>query len=66
MSNAADRVEAFLDARATMRGLDQDMIHSANDNDLTASDLRALVALARAVQTLAPRAARWIEANHVG
>lgn len=49
-----------------MRGLDQDMIHSANDNDLTASDLRALVALARAVQTLAPRAARWIEANHVG
>jgi len=47
----ADRVEAFLDARAKMGGLDQELIYSVvvdgESHELTTDDLRALVATAR-------------------
>lgn len=58
-----ERVEAFLEARAKMRGLDAEQIHSANDKDLTVTDLRVLIAQARALRTIAPTAADIIQAG---
>lgn len=46
---AADRVEAFLAARSgAAAGLDQELIHAHNRQELRASDLRALVSAATA------------------
>ena len=53
-SGAADRVNAYLDRRATMRGIDKDVIHGMDgpDFELTVSDLRALAASAPVAPTL--------------
>lgn len=45
--SAADRVEAFLDSRAKSNGLDPELVHGHNGNDLTVEDLRELVDKAR-------------------
>ena len=50
MPSPADRVEAYLDLRAAMRGLDPESIIGADGIELTVSDLRELVATYRDVE----------------
>lgn len=42
--SARERVREFLDNRATMRGLDPQQVHAANEAELTVADLEHLIA----------------------
>lgn len=63
MSTAADRVEAFLDVRENMTGLDPDNLAGAEGVMLHASDLRALVEQARQVQPEVPKYERHVSVD---
>lgn len=63
------RIQAFIDARTGMRGLDQDVVHGVDSKgqseELTLSDLRALLAELESAQKDAERY-RWLRGPDSG